>query len=292
VGSPHNDAKKAAAEAPRRRGAATQVPEEYMTAGAVTRCSPSSLTQTGYLVPWFLIRKLDASGKPKVRLITDCREINRFLHPQPFRLDHWQHIFPVLRKDMWGVKVDLQHAYFHLELNAKLKPYVRIQVGQEVFQFEAACFGLSTLPQQWMTLMKVLQKYLRAKGLLLFIYLDDILLVSQSKALLVKQTKLLLTTLEKSGLTVNTEKSQMEPAQVIPHLGFVINFTKGVLEVPSQKLKQIRKELGKVVTANDMSCRKMAAIQGTVRSFLTALPFLRAFTDEMYLFINQHPSEG
>ena len=41
-----------------------------------------------------------------------------------------------------------------------------------------------------------------------------------------------------------------------------------------------------------MSCRKMAAIQGTVRSFLTALPFLRAFTDEMSLFINQHPSVG
>ena len=36
----------------------------------------------------------------------------------------------------------------------------------------------------------------------------------------------------------------------------------------------------------------MAAILGTVRSFLAAMPFLRAFTDNMLAFVNQHKCHG
>ena len=133
-------------------------------------------------------KKMEISGKEKCRLISDCRDINKHLQTKHFKLDHWQHIFPVLRKGMWGVKVDLKHAYFHLELGETLKPYMRMLVGEEMYQLKAACFGLATLPQQWMSLMKVQQKYLRKRGLIIFIYLDDILLVSQRKILLKNQT--------------------------------------------------------------------------------------------------------
>ena len=53
-------------------------------------------------------------------------------------------------------KIDLKHAYFHLQIAAGLKPYMCIQVEQNVFQFQAACFGLSILPQHWQSVMTVL----------------------------------------------------------------------------------------------------------------------------------------
>ena len=37
-----------------------------------------------------------------------------------------------------------------------------------------------------------------------------------------------------------------------------------------------------------MSARKMASILGSVRAYLPAFPFLRAFTDQMVTFVNQH----
>ena len=70
-------------------------------------------------------------------------------------------------------------------------------------------------------------------------------------------------------------------------MGFIINFKEGYLQVPSEKLKTVRKELGEMVTKTHMSCRKMAAILGTVRIFLTALPFLRAFTDQHRAFVQK-----
>ena len=65
---------------------------------------------------------------------------------------------------MWAGKIDLKHAYFHLGLADQLKEYMRLQVGEHIFQFNAAAFGLSPLPQMWMQVMKVFQKKLEKTG--------------------------------------------------------------------------------------------------------------------------------
>ena len=54
----------------------------------------------------------------------------------------------------------------------------------------------------------------------------------------------------------------------------------------------IRRELGKVVVAENLSCRKMASILGSIRSCLVALPCLRAFTDQFVKFVNFQKSHG
>ena len=96
-------------------------------------------------MPWFGIEKQEGI-EVKLRLICDCRQINQLLQPTHFKLNHIQNIFPFLRQGMWACKVDLKNAYFHLGVGEALKPYLCMLVGQEVFQFQGACFGLSTLP--------------------------------------------------------------------------------------------------------------------------------------------------
>jgi hypothetical protein len=122
---------------------AKTVLENFLAVGAAKKVP---LAEAKYLVPWFVIQKVESSGREKLRLISDCRVLNRWLTPKRFRLDHWKDIFPVLRKDMWAAKIDLKNAYFHLELSSKLKPYVCMKVGEEIYQIVGACFGLSTLP--------------------------------------------------------------------------------------------------------------------------------------------------
>ena len=145
--------------------------QEYLDVGAIKEIP---LQQARHLIPWFIIQKGD-----KLRLITDCREINQYLNPKQFKLESWTEIFPVLRKGMWACKIDLKHAYFHMGLAEALKPYVCIQVEEKIFQFQAACFGLSPLPQAWQSVMKTFIKKWRAKGFLCWVYLDDILLVGE-----------------------------------------------------------------------------------------------------------------
>ena len=69
---------------------ALEVLSEYLTIGAAKRVS---LEGTKFLVPWFVLKK-EENGKQKLRLISDCRKLNGFLHPKHFKLDHWRDIFP------------------------------------------------------------------------------------------------------------------------------------------------------------------------------------------------------
>ena len=140
--------------------------------------------------------------------------------------------------------------------------------------------------------MSVFLKKWRKQGILVFVYLDDIFLVAQSKVLTQKHLSVILEDLQNSGMTVNEEKSVLSPNQKLEHLGFIVNLEEGRLEVPTPKLKSVRKELGKFVTHKALSCRKVTAILGQVRSFLTALPFLRAFTDQLVQFSSQHRWAG
>ena len=65
--------------------------------------------------------------------------------------------FSFLRKGMWGAKVDLKHAYFHLRNSEKLMPYMRVNLGEDIYQFTAAVFCLNVPPEIFMSVMKVLQ---------------------------------------------------------------------------------------------------------------------------------------
>jgi transcriptional regulator of met regulon len=107
-----------------------------------------------------------------------------------------------------------------------------------------------------------------------------------------KQLAKMLEDLKNSGLVGNQKKSQLVATQQVDHLGFTVDFKHGTLQVPQEKLKAIRKELGKLLTHSVMSCRKMAAILGATRSFLMAMPFLRAFTDQLVQFVNQQENLG
>lgn len=140
--------------------------------------------------------------------------------------------------------------------------------------------------------MKTFERIWRSKGLMVFVYLDDILLLGPSPKTVEKHLRTMVQDLADSGFLINLKKSFLEPSQNVPHLGFQIDLKEGRLKICPQKLKNVRKELGKLVTKTTMSCRKMAAILGKVRSFLVALPFLRAFTDTMCKFVDQAQTQG
>ena len=144
-----------------------------------------------------------------------------------------------------------------------------------------------------MQVMKVLEKKWRSQRIICFIYLDDILLLGPTKKLVQKHLLILIQDILVAGFKVNPKKCVLEPTQVINHLGFSLNLKEGKLQISPQKLKMVKKkELGKLVTKENLSCRKMASILGQVRSFLVALPFLRAFTDTMCQFVNISTQKG
>jgi hypothetical protein len=273
---------------PQEVAAAQKNLREYALSGATKQISPEEAT---HFVPYFILRKQEGE-KIKERLISDCRELNAYFSPKKFRLEHMGQIFPHLKKGWFCGKIDLKDAYFHMGLSKNLSQYVCMEVGGETWQFTGACFGISSLPQKFMTLMRVWEKKWRKEGKTVFIYLDDILLLAPSQKTAQKNLQEMVADLQKAGLQLNMTKSVLEPTQEIRHLGQWINLKKGQLEIPAEKLKSLRKELGKVLTAKVMSCRKLSSILGQVRSCLVSMPFLRILTDKLCKMVDLHTVWG
>ena len=235
----------------------TEIPQEildiqdilrdYSLVGAIKKVQPLG---TKHLVPWFIINKWEGE-KLKKRLILDCREINAYFRTTPFKLDHIQSIMPYLQKGQWAVKIDLKDAYFHLPVHPLLRPYLRFQVEKDIWEFQASCFGLSVLPQLFMSIMKPLEKLWRTQGIRVFVYLDDILLIAQSKDTCQKHLNIVHHTLQQAGFCINLKKSILEPVQQLTHLGFLLNWTEGLIKVLPERNEKHKERIGQTFVQKD-----------------------------------------
>ena len=116
---------------------------------------------------------------------------------------------------------------------------------------------------------------------------DDILVLGHSPMEVRRIVAHLLDWFQQAGLLVNIPKSHLEPVQNLIHLGVELDFIKGCVSIPARKLKAYRKELGKLVTHNMVTCRRAAAILGQVKSLLIVIPALRSFLCLLQAFVQQ-----
>ena len=76
------------------------------------------------------------------------------------------------------VKVDLKDAYFTIPINPHHQQYLRFTVDRSCFQFTCLPFGLSCTK-----VMKPLMAFLRAWGIRIIMYIDDMLILAESREL-------------------------------------------------------------------------------------------------------------
>lgn len=90
--------------------------------------------------------------------------------------------------------------------------------------------------------MKPVKEYLRSvHSILCTIYLDDILIISESDTHSNEDLDITLKLLTSLGFTVNYEKSNLEPSQSCQFLGFILNSRKMTIELPKEKRKKKQK---------------------------------------------------
>ena len=245
--------------------------DEYMPVGAVIK----SKNHTGYTVPWFLIVKDDGLGGQKVRLILNLKKVNAFLHAFKFTLESISQIYPHLRKGIWAPSIDLKHAYLHLGLSPCVSKFCTLRVGGGYHGFVAAPFALAHLRYVWDRVIKTFENLARHQGYLVFFFFDDILVLGHSPTEGRRIVAHLLEWFREVRLFVNIPKSHLEPVQNLIHLGVELDFIKGCVSVPAWK--SYRKELGKFVTHDMVTCRRAAAILVQVKSRLIVIPAVRSF---------------
>ncbi len=176
---------------------------------------PPADMRSGLFSPYFIVPKKGGGLRP----ILDLRVLNRALHKLPFKMLTQKRIFGCVRPLDWFAAIDLKDAYFHVSILPRHRPFLRFAFEGQTYQYKVLPFGLSLSPHVFTKVVEAALVPLREQGVRILNYLDDWLILAQSRKQLSAHRDLVLKHLSLLGLRVNWEKSKLVPTQRISFLG-------------------------------------------------------------------------
>ena len=114
---------------------------------------------------------------PKVtwgwRPVIDLSRLNRSVRVFHFHMETQQSVLQSLRPGDWMASLDLKDTYLQVPVHPESRCYLRFCVEEEVWQFRALCFGLSTALQAFTRVMAPIPSIMHRHGFWILRYLDD-----------------------------------------------------------------------------------------------------------------------
>ena len=221
----------------------------------------------GFYAHLFLRPKKDGSMRP----ILNLKPLNRFVRYQHFKMENLAVATTIIQQNDWFTKLDLKDAYFAVSVHPSHRKYLRFVWDKEVYQFVSLPFGLASAPRVFTKLLKPVVSLLRRLRMRLVQYLDDGLFMSQDPLGQARDRDTALFVMMKLGFTVNWEKSELNPKQVIDFLGMTIDSHKMLLSLPPGKVQSIKAKCQQLLTLKCTTVRQVAKLVGKIAASVKAV---------------------
>ena len=114
------------------------------------------LPSAGFYSRLFVVLKASGSWRPVIDLST----LNLRVLKTPFKVETLQSVLLSVRSGDWMVSLDLRDAYLQVPIHPDSRRYLRFVALNQVFQFKAFCFGLSTAPRVFTWVMAPVSTFL------------------------------------------------------------------------------------------------------------------------------------
>lgn len=198
--------------------------ERYEKLDVIEECTSE------YASPLVPVKKSNGN----IRVCLDSRKINSITKKDAYPMRNMNEIFHRLQKAKFFSIIDLKDAYFQVPLKESSRNFTAFRTPKGLFRFKVVPFGLKNAP---FTMSRLMNK---AVGFDLepyvFIYLDDIVIATESLGEHFRLLKEVAKRLEKAGLTISIQKSRFCRRQVM-YLGYLL--TENGLAIDSTKLEPI-----------------------------------------------------
>ena len=232
----------------------------------LTGLHPDMVTSMFFLAP-----KKNGQWRP----ILNLRPLNKFIVPAHFKMEHLRSILPHLRQGMWATSIDLSDAYLHVPLHPDHRRFVTFAFEGTQYMFRALPFGLSTAPRVFTRITRVMAAYIRRRGIRIFMYLDDWLIVADDPVAAEAHTRWVLDLALRLGWLINPQKSELVPSQKPIFLGAVLDFTVGRIFPTLERQRAVRAGADLLLTRPSSSARAWLVFLGYLASLVEIVPWCR-----------------
>ena len=117
--------------------------------------------------------------------------------------------------------LDLKNGFFRVPIRMLDQNYLGFCWNDSYYVFQVLPFGLKCSPFYFCIVLRPVIQYMRECNLRVCLYVDDFCLVAQPGCI-TDHTDFLIHTLEDLGLSINYEKSDLEPNTVKDFIGYTI----------------------------------------------------------------------
>ncbi len=180
---------------------------------------PPAERRQGFYSPYFIVPKNCGGLRP----ILDLRVLNRALHKLPLKMRTRKRIIKCIQPQDLFAAIDLKDVYFMFRsfCDTDRSYGLRSKVGHGSTRSSPS--GSPCLPRVFTKVVEGALTPLREVGVRILNYLDDWLILAQSREQLGDHRDLVLRHLSQLGLRVNWEKSKLSLVQRIYFLGVEID---------------------------------------------------------------------
>ena len=151
------------------------------------------------------------------------------------------------------MEIDLKDAYFAIPIREESRKFLSFSMADKNYQFTCLPFGLASAPWVFTKTLRLVVALSRELGVRLVIYIDDMLVMVESKEKAEDQASGLTYLLQCLGFTINTKKTVLNPTQSLKFLGFLVKSITMELSLPTGKLKKIRAESRRLLGAEQIT---------------------------------------
>ncbi|CAJ0967875.1 unnamed protein product [Ranitomeya imitator] len=174
-------------------------------------------------------------------------------------------------RDVVSSGYKLENAYLHVPIFPGHHRSLCFAVLQEHFQFVALPFGLATAPRVFTKIMAALMAILRVRSLVLFPYLDDLLIKAPCFSQAHESLSIVLDTLVRFGWRVNRKKSCLIPSRRIIFLGMRFDTRQTKIFPKTRSIH--RRDIRVLQGPRYPSFRSAMKVLGKMLATLEAIPF-------------------
>ena len=149
--------------------------DKFLRKGAIKQVD--SLEPGSYVSRLFTVPKSNGQR----HLLINFRQLSKHVYNKKIRME-----------SLGNIRLLPKHAYMSVPVAPKSRWLLVFIFNGKIYCFKVMSFGLNSAPRIYTKLFKSILRLLRSQGMLLIIYLDDILLIAPTVELYLAQGKLLM----------------------------------------------------------------------------------------------------
>ena len=206
------------------------------------------------------------------RLIIDLSRLNQYVFAPPFTLDNHTVLARLLTPLAFLATLDISEAYTHIPMRPNLSRYLAFSYLGQLYFFRALPFGLNVAPYIFTQVLAWPLHCLRARGISLLAYLDDIVIWHRDRDTLLAQVQQVMVFLRDMG-----HLAQPYPSLSAVWLGVHWLPQMGHWHLPVAGQKAIRRTALALLQAPLVTRRQIKRLVGVINFACQVHWFLRPF---------------